>query len=218
MSLFAIFFSSWIIGFSGAASPGPVSTFCLTEGARRGFWAGPRITLGHALIELIMVALLAVGLAPILQLPAVIGLIALIGGVFLLWMGWGLLRGAWTGRIVLDLDARAQPSGILRLGSVPAGAVISLSNPYWFFWWATIGVNYVLAAIAFGLFGLVAFYLGHILADLTWNSLMTFIASSGRRVLSPAFYRWLLILFGLFLLIFGAGFVVKGLGDLRFIL
>ncbi|MGB8648716.1 MAG: LysE family transporter [Anaerolineae bacterium] len=214
MSPLLLFFTSWAVGFSGAASPGPVSTFCLTEGARRGFWAGPRITLGHALIELGMVLLLALGLGPILAQPLITACIALFGGGFLLWMGWDLATGAWRRKLTLDLDARAEPKGITRLGSVPAGAVISVLNPYWFLWWATIGASYVITALTFGVVGLLAFYLGHILADLTWNSLLTFIASSGRRVLSPEFYRWLLIAFGLFLIGFSFYFLFTGIGFL----
>jgi threonine/homoserine/homoserine lactone efflux protein len=206
-----LFFTSWLVGFSGAASPGPVSTFCLTEGERRGFWAGPRITLGHAVIEFVMVVLLAFGLGPILSHPTVAAAIALFGGAFLLWMGWDLARGAWTGKLTLDLDARSEATGIARLGSVPGGALISLSNPYWFLWWATIGAGYIVVALKFGVIGLLAFYVGHILADLTWNSLLTFIASTGRKVLPPVFYKWLLIVFGIFLIGFSVYFLLTGI-------
>ncbi len=211
MTPLALFFTSWLVGFSGAASPGPVSTFCLTEGARRGFWAGARITLGHALVEFALVVLLAFGLGPFLQNPTVTAAIALFGGAFLLWMGIDLTRGAWTGKLALDLDARAEPTGITRLGSVPAGALISLGNPYWFLWWATVGAGFVASALLFGPVGLFAFYFGHILADLTWNSLLTFIASSGRKILPASFYRWLLVVFGVFLVGFSAYFLWEGI-------
>lgn len=211
MSLLTLFFTSWIVGFSGAASPGPVSTFCLTEGARRGFWAGPRITLGHALIESAMVIALAFGLGPVLSQHSVAAVIALAGGVILLWMGIGLARGAWTNRLVLDLQARGEPSGLTRLGSVPSGALVTVTNPYWFLWWATIGAGYVVIGLEAGLIGLLAFFIGHLLADLTWNTLLTFIASSGRRVLPASFYRWLLIVFGLFLVGFSFYFMWTGI-------
>lgn len=211
MNPIALFFTSWIVGFSGAASPGPVSTFCLTEGSRRGFWAGPRITLGHAVVEFTMVILLAFGLGPILSRPVVAATIALFGGLFLLWMGWDLIRGAWTGKLTLNLNARSEATGLARLGSVPAGALISLSNPYWFLWWATIGAGYVVIALGFGVAGLLAFYCGHILADLTWNSLLTLIASGGRRFLPANFYKWLLIVFGVFLIAFSGYFLWTGL-------
>ena len=51
----------WIIGFSGAAMPGPVTALIVTETTKRGFIAGPFITIGHVLLELIMVAALFLG-------------------------------------------------------------------------------------------------------------------------------------------------------------
>ncbi len=211
MTPLALFFVSWLAGFSGAATPGPVSTFCLTEGARRGVWAGARITLGHAIVEFALVILLAFGLGPFLQNHTVTAAIALFGGAFLLWMGIDLTRGAWSGKLTLDLDARAEPTGITRLGPVPAGALISLGNPYWFLWWATFGAASIASALLLGLVGLLAFYFGHILADLTWNSLLTFIASSGRKMLPAAFYRWMLIVFGVFLVGFSGYFLWTGI-------
>lgn len=211
MTPWALFFTSLLVGFSGAASPGPVSTFCLSEGARRGFWAGPRITLGHAIIEFAIVVLLAFGLGPVLSQPALTAAIALVGGAFLFWMGVDLTRGALSGKATLSLDPAAEPTGIARMPSVPAGALMSISNPYWFLWWASVGATYVGIALGFGVLGLVAFYAGHILADLSWNSLLTFLASSGRRVLPAAFYRWLLIVFGIFLVAFSVYFFWTGI-------
>ncbi len=211
MAPLALFFFSWLTGFTGAATPGPVSTYCLTEGARRGFWAGARITLGHTIVEFALVILLAFGLGPFLADAHIKAAIALFGGAFLLWMGMDLTRGAWSGKLTLDLEARAEPTGITRLGPVPAGALISLGNPYWFIWWATAGAGFVASALVYGLVGLFAFYFGHILADLTWNSLLTLIASSGRKILPAAFYRWLLIGFGIFLVAFSGYFLWSGI-------
>ena len=39
----------------------------ITEVARRGFWAGPAVALGHSLLELVTVGLLALGLSPMLS-------------------------------------------------------------------------------------------------------------------------------------------------------
>ena len=52
MTLSEIFISSFIIGFSGALTPGPVLSVTIVESSRRGFLAGPLITLGHGLAEL----------------------------------------------------------------------------------------------------------------------------------------------------------------------
>ena len=43
--------TSFIVALSGALMPGPLLTVTVGEAARRGFWAGPLIMVGHALLE-----------------------------------------------------------------------------------------------------------------------------------------------------------------------
>jgi threonine/homoserine/homoserine lactone efflux protein len=52
--LFALTIPGALISLSGVMSPGPISTLAVSEGARRGYGAGPLITMGHAATELVM--------------------------------------------------------------------------------------------------------------------------------------------------------------------
>ena len=94
MELVLLTGSWWLIGFSGAMMPGPVTTLVVTESARRGFVAGPLVTLGHALLELAMVVALVFGLGDILKQNTIAGTIGVLGGLFLLWMGFNIVRSA----------------------------------------------------------------------------------------------------------------------------
>jgi len=49
--LFPIFATSWIVGLSGAVSPGPLLAYDIKETLRIGPWAGPAISLGHSILE-----------------------------------------------------------------------------------------------------------------------------------------------------------------------
>ena len=64
---------------------------------------------------------------------------------------------------------------------VLAGILLSLANPYWFIWWATIGIGYILFSFQYGIAGIIAFYSGHILADLAWYSMISFGIAKGRH-------------------------------------
>jgi len=208
-AVLALFTTSFVVGFSGALMPGPVATVTIAESARQGFRVGPLITLGHALTEVVMVAALALGLSVVLQQPLIAGVIGLGGGLVLLWMGWGLVSSAWRGAISLRLAASGSgPVG--RLGLVPAGIVTSLVNPYWFLWWATVGASYVVFGLQFGWLGVAAVFVGHILADFSWNCLLSLAVASGRRFLSDRLYRGLLAVCGLFLIVLSVAFVIYG--------
>ena len=208
-AVLALFTTSFVVGFSGALMPGPVATVTIAESARQGFRVGPLITLGHALTEVVMVAALALGLSVVLQQPLIAGVIGLGGGLVLLWMGWGLVSSAWRGTISLQFAAGGSgPVG--RWGLVPAGIVTSLVNPYWFLWWATVGASYVVFGLQFGWLGVAAVFVGHILADFSWNCLLSLAVASGRRFLSDRLYRGLLAVCGLFLIVLSVAFVIYG--------
>jgi threonine/homoserine/homoserine lactone efflux protein len=203
----------YLVSLSGVMSPGPIAAMAISEGARRGARAGPLITLGHAVTELAMVIALGVGLRDFLQRPPVAGTIGLVGGVVLLWMGYGLAKAAWFDQV--SLRANDPPNGAARLGPVPAGVLLSIGNPYWLVWWATVGAGYFILFLEFGLPGLIAFYLGHITLDLTWNSLLAFLSASGQRAVPQQVYRGVLLVCGLFLIAMSVYFVRSGIGFLR---
>ena len=64
-----IFLTSLAIGFSGAVSPGPLLTYTITESLKKGFIAGPLISVGHALIELVLVIVFALGRSNMFLIP-----------------------------------------------------------------------------------------------------------------------------------------------------
>jgi len=210
MALLPLFLTAFMVGFSGAMMPGPVSTVTLAQSMRRGFWAGPLITAGHALMEGLLVVALALGLGGPLRQPGIVAGIGCVGGLVLLWMGYGLILHAWRegGKRALDGEAPSTLAG--RMNPVPAGMVTSVANPYWFLWWATVGASYVLLALGRGVVGLVAFYSGHILSDLTWNSLLALAGGTGLRLIRGRLYQALFLLCGLFLLGLGGYFLWMG--------
>lgn len=211
--LAAIFTTSLIVGLSGTLMPGPLLTVTISQSAQKGFWQGPLLVLGHAIIELALVLALTAGLSRLLKRKAVAGLIGLLGGAFLLWMGLDITRSAWWGTVSLSL-ASAERSGA-QVGPVVTGVLVSVSNPYWVLWWATVGVSYVALALRQGPLGLGSFYVGHILADLSWYSLVAFVITAGRSLLSQPVYRGILLICGLFLIALSIYFIYSGINFLR---
>jgi threonine/homoserine/homoserine lactone efflux protein len=123
-------------------------------------------------------------------------------------MGYGLVAGAWRGTLRLDNAAGGSGTpgaGVLRFGHVPSGVIMTLANPYWSFWWATVGAGRITAVAAFGLGPLAigGLALAHWLTDLGWLGGLGLATSSGRKVMGAGVYRAILLACGAFLLAFG---------------
>jgi len=208
-----IFFRAWAVAFSGAMMPGPLLTVNIKESLRRGFWAGPQLILGHALLEGALITGLALGLGGLLKAELSQGLISVFGGAFLFWMAWGMLR--YKGQGDLIAGEREMPGGTQGgnpgLPPVVAGVVVSLSNPYWTLWWATLGLGFLVQAEKLGPAGILLFFSGHILADLLWYSAVSFVVASGKKWLTPKIYRGIIIFCGLFLIYLAVDFFRLGL-------
>ncbi len=200
--------AAFVIGLSGAMSPGPYLTVTISRTLRNGRLSASLMLVGHALLEGALLVGFTFGLQNFLKRPSVASAMAVVGGAVLLWMGYGLMRGAWSGDIVADLEAAEKPKSV---GPVLDGILVSLSNPYWTLWWATIGVKLASDGIAIGPIGIAAFFIGHELADVTWYGFVIFGVSAGRGLLSDKVYRGIMGVLAAFLLYLGLVFVLEGL-------
>jgi threonine/homoserine/homoserine lactone efflux protein len=204
-SKWAIFGSAFVIGLSGAMMPGPLLTACVGYTVEDGFVAGgPLLVLGHAILEFAFVVLVLAGLRPLLQRPRVGAAIGLLGGAALLWMGYGMIASACHGMQI----ATQYEAGTLLASPVLAGALISLANPYWSLWWATIGLKYIALSRESGKAGVAAFYVGHEMSDVGWYFFVAGALALGRKAVRDTAYCWILGACGVVLLGFAGYFIV----------
>jgi threonine/homoserine/homoserine lactone efflux protein len=209
----AVALTWWLVSLSGVLMPGPLGALAVSEGARRGVMAGVLITVGHAVAEVVILVVLAVGVVGVLRQPSVLGTVGIVGGGVLAWMGWGIVEAAY--RDLLDPpDAGGRAAAGLAL--VRAGLLTTVGNPYWLLWWLTVGASYFIAFHRFGLAAvIVLFYLGHLALDLGWNVVLAFTVGSGRGRISRGVYRGVLAACGVFVLAMSVYFVVSGVRFLR---
>ena len=208
MELAALFFNSFIVGFSGAMMPGPLLAVDIAETPRNGWKTGPIISLGHAIAEIAVVVVLVFGVAAISGNPMIARTVAVVGGVALL---------AMAGMMAYDiLKNRLSYSGV---GQAPTsnakltakGVTTTLVNPYWFVWWATIGLAFIIKSREMGLVGPVVFYFGHILSDFVWYTVVSIVLWKGRKLIMGNGLKILILLCAAFLLYLGGKFIHDGL-------
>lgn len=210
LELAGLLAGSFYLALSGALMPGPLLTVTVADSARRGFITGPLLILGHAILELSLIVAIIYGLGPFLKMHLVMGIIALLGGAILFWMGIGMIRSAAG----LTLDTSQMEGGTSR-NPVLSGILASVSNPYWILWWATIGLGYLVAAMRHGAIGVALFFVGHISADLLWYSAIALGVSRGRKIVNDSVYQWAIRVCGSALIVFGGWFLFTSVSYFR---
>jgi threonine/homoserine/homoserine lactone efflux protein len=210
MQLALIFWGSFVLAISGAVMPGPVLTATISEVTRRGFIAGPLIIVGHGIVEVTLLLALFMGLAAWLTQDVVLGWLGLVGGVVLIGMGTDMIRTA-RASVAVEPAANPSPTGGPGIhGPVLSGMGTTLSNPYWYGWWATVGLSFAAQSLRHGIPGISSFFIGHISADFLWYGLVAAAIAGGRRLLSPVRYRIITSLCGVILIAMGAVFIALG--------
>lgn len=200
--------SAFLIALTGAMAPGPYLTVTITRTVTRGPRSAALMLVGHALLEGLLLVGFAFGLQEILLNLHVARVLSGVGGVFLAWMGWGLLRGAIAGTISPSAGPALPES---KLGPIMHGATVSLSNPYWTLWWVTIGIKLASDGLALGPIGIACFFFGHQLADIAWYGLVIGATARGKRLLTDRPYRLIIGACAVFLLYLGARFFLGAL-------
>lgn len=204
MSYPAFLIQALLISLSGVLAPGPLTVVLVGKGARSPY-AGTLIALGHGVVEFPLMALIVLGLGPILERPTASGAIGLAGGALLLWMGLQTLR-SMRGELADERYAETSP--------FVAGILMSAWNPYFLIWWATVGATLVYGAWEFGVWQFVMFAVLHWSLDLVWDSLLSVTTYKGTKLLGPRFLKGVTLVCGALLLFFGGRFVIDAVRTL----
>jgi threonine/homoserine/homoserine lactone efflux protein len=211
--LWLIFSLSLLMSLSGALMPGPLLTYTIARTlgtAHRGWLTGARVIAGHAALEGLLVCGLVLGLVEFLRAPLAAKIIGAVGAALLLYMGIGLLRELARGRgieLSPGPDVHGVKAGfVARLHPVLAGVLVSMSNPYWWIWWVTIGSAFLLRfQITLARWqALLAFFLGHEIGDLGWFSAVSIILHFGRTRIPCGVTTGILAACGVAIIGFGA--------------
>ncbi len=196
-SLGVFLVSAILISLSGVLSPGPMTAAVVERGGRSGL-SGVYISLGHGLVEIPLIALLALGAGAFFQNEWTKIVVGVAGGAYLLYLGFGMLKPSAVG------DPAEEVSGQGSL--VMSGVLLSVGNPYFLVWWATVGLGLVISATAFGILGVVLFAVVHWLCDLAWLGFLAAASNRGVKKFGHGFYRKVSLVSGAVLVFFGGVF------------
>lgn len=185
-----------VITVSGAFMPGPLFAATIAK-SYNDPRAGIKVTAGHAVIEVPLIIAIFLGFDFIFKDQTVFAYIALIGGIILMYMGVSELRARKT--IVAESDYGQ--------GSFATGMITTVTNPYWVFWWATVGAALVTTAIGFGLIILPLFIATHLAVDLGWNHFVATTVNRSKGLWDRRWHEYLILGAAVIMIFFALYFI-----------
>ncbi len=195
---------AFVIGLTGALAPGPTLVATVNSSLKTGWTAGPKVALGHALVELLIFILIVMGLAAAAQQrqQEYSHYIAIVGGLALIAFGLLTVKGSKDASLVSSAESKAENPYI-------AGILTSAANPYFWVWWLSVGSALVIDGLQGSLVLASVFLIGHWGADFGWYTLVSASLDRGRSVLPETGYRMILAACGGFLVFFGFYYLTR---------
>ncbi len=199
MSLSAFLVEATLISLSGVLAPGPITAVVVGKGGKSPH-AGALVAIGHGIVEAPVMVAVFYGVGRLMALSYVKAGIALLGGLLLLVMGVGMLRSIRQAEVGTGQDTRSP---------IVAGILLSIGNPYFLVWWATVGAALIMRSFRFGVLGFVAFGALHWLSDLAWDYFLSALSFKGGAFFGRRFQQVVFAICGVFLVFSSARLLVE---------
>jgi len=188
-------------GLAAGLSPGPLLTLLVAVSIERGFPAGLRIAVAPLITDapIVLLALLLLKDLP----ESFLGSLTLLGGLFVLYLGiQGLRRGAPTLQPV-----EAPPAAAKDLWQ---GAVVNFFNPHPWVFWISVGAPTLVSGWRQNPWDAVGYLVGFYGLIVSSKIGLAWLAAQGRHTLRGPWFRRILTLCGLLLVVLGAFLCYRG--------
>ena len=199
--MLAVIFSVIVLSLSGVMMPGPMFAVAVAK-SYNSPWAGTKMSLGHAVIEVPIILLIYYGFARFFQHNAVQIVLSLIGGMVIIWLGINMFRAR---KDVVESGKDLKYSAII------TGIVMSAINPLFLLWWATVGSMLVMKFVAYGTVGLPVLIITHWTCDLVWLSLVSVMIYRTKALWGMKLQQWIFAVCSLLLIGFGVWYLFSGI-------
>jgi threonine/homoserine/homoserine lactone efflux protein len=212
------------ISVSGVLSPGPLFFANLIYGSKQAFKSTTGIASGHAIVELLLIILLALGIFGFSSFTLAnesIRIIGLIGGIAVIFFSLSQINDIMKRRKIGDANNNNKSSdnyffkiinkGKGLEGPFIVGLTFSALNPFFIAWWLTVGLKLISDSVyLFGIVeGILILFSLHIWRDYAWLLVTAYLMSKGRLLLKERLYQCFLLSISFILASYGLYLIVE---------
>jgi threonine/homoserine/homoserine lactone efflux protein len=193
-----------VFGLTAGISPGPLLTLVISETLRHSRVEGVKIAMAPLITDIPIVLLTIFLLSKMTGAEVVLGIISMLGGIFIAYLGYESIRSRGMG----------VETGPARPKSIRRGILVNVLSPHPYIFWLMVGAPVTLrayqsshaAAFAF----IIAFYVLLVGSKIS----VALLVDKSKAFLKKKVYIWTLRILGLVLMIFALYLIREGLGYL----
>jgi threonine/homoserine/homoserine lactone efflux protein len=194
-----------LISLSGVLLPGPLFAANIFYGLKGGTKAGLKIAYGHTVVELPLVILLGIGAFSLTTIPEFKAYISIISAVGLFVFAGLQIKTVFQHNV----DHSIKP----KHGPFFAGVILTGLNPFFIFWWLTIGFKLISESLIFWSFwGIGVMFLLHIWMDYVWLSSTALVSLRLAKIFSNKHFKFVILVLSCVLVYFGITFLIDAFG------
>jgi len=189
------------LGLSAGFAPGPLLTLVISETLQYGVKAGIKVALAPILTDVPIILLTVFVLAKLAYFEAALGLIALGGGCFIIYLGYTNLRIKEVTIDLADIESISLRKGIL----------VNLLNPHPYLFWFTVGAPLMMKAMQQGALAVTAFIGSFYVCLVGSKIILALVVGRFRSFLAGKTYRAIMRALGVLLILLGLWLCYDGL-------
>ena len=188
-----------VLGASAGFAPGPLTALVISETLRHDMKAGIRVAISPLVTDFPVILFTFLILTRLPSSHGLLGGISLIGGLVLVYMGYGSLK--------TDGSALEGTIGV-KSTSLRKGIVVNLTNPHPYLFWISVGTPTFLKALDHHPVSAMGFIVSFYLLLVGAKVLMAVLVGNSRHFLTGKGYVWTMRILGILLFVF-AGILFK---------
>jgi threonine/homoserine/homoserine lactone efflux protein len=206
------------LSLTGALAPGPLSAAVVMQSNKHGRLYGILPMVGHAILELGIVAAIIISAQIFAFDKLVTNLLIGLGGAVIVFFGFLALKD-------YRFRSQAEVNNVVHsstksaaLEATTQGIAVSLFSPYFLIWWAGVGLSNVTLLIGQLQVGVgtvflagVLIYLTHISTDFLFGTFLTVGTDAASKKAGYGGINWINIIIGVFQIVLGVWFVFLAL-------
>jgi len=191
-----------ILGLSAGLAPGPLLALVIAETVRHDVKAGLKVALSPLVTDLPIILLAIVVLSQLSDYHRVLGVISLVGGGVVAFMGLKCVRP----NILETGDPEDVPKSLRK------GILVNALSPHPYLFWLSVGGPIMDRAMSVSLAALVGFLAGFYALLIGSKMLLAIVVARSKTVLSGTAYLTTMRVLGIALWVLAALLVRDGLG------